>query len=110
MNPEVVQKCFRNAGILDKDLKVMKLAARSNDDNPFVALDSDEAGESDASTISELQELLPKLGENTCTCSTKEFVVADDTLQAYIDDVNWEEDFLAQISPTSATLHCESER
>ena len=110
VNPEVVQKCFRNAGILDKDLKVMKSAARSNDDDPFVALDSDEAGESDASTLSELQELVSKLGENTCTCSTKEFVAADDTLQAYIDDVNWEEDFLAQIIPTSAKLHCESQR
>jgi len=54
--PEVVQKCFRNAGILDKDLKVKMPAACSNND-PFVACDSDKVGESDASTLSELQRL-----------------------------------------------------
>jgi len=35
-----------------------------------------------------------------CTC------FADATLQVYIDDVKWEEDFLVQVSPTSAKLHC----
>ena len=54
LNPEVVQKCFWNAGIHDKDLKVMKSATCSNDDDPFVALDSNEVGESDTSTLSEL--------------------------------------------------------
>ena len=60
--------------------------AHSNND-PFVAFDSDEAGESDASTLSELQKLVLQ--------------------KADIDDINWEEDFLVQVSPTSAKSHCE---
>ena len=102
---EVIQKCFRKAGILDKDFKARKPAAHSDDDDPFAALEEDDDSAEDVSgAISDLQELVSKLDES---CSAAEFIAADNDLQVHIDDVDWEGDFLAQIGPTSSKRQCQ---
>ena len=66
--------------------------------------ENDDPVEDLSSGLSELQELVSKIDDS---CSA---VAADDNLQAYIDDIDWEKDFLAQIGPTMSNVRREMKR
>ena len=112
VTPDTIQKCFRKAGFLDKNMKVTQPASYASDDH-FADLDSDDPFadvdldsdviESDSGT-DELRELVSCLELDDGCCSVEEFLVADESLQVYMDtDDSWEENFLAEIGPSMAS-------
>ena len=83
---ETVTKCFRNAGVLDRELDVITRGIEEDSD-PF--LEADER--------MELEQLIEKTGTGGCTID--EFLTGDSDLPvcAEMDDDNWDTAFLAEI-------------
>ena len=79
---DTITKCFRKAGILDKELDVV--CRDADDKDPF--LEADE--------LEELGRLIEKAGDGDC--STNEFVAGDNDLPVCVemDDDNWQSVFL----------------
>jgi hypothetical protein len=101
VSPEVIKKCFRKAGILNQSLDVVSREVPTED--PF--LDLDDQGQ--VVTDEEVQHLINQLQvENPC--SADELASIDDDLAVCADlsDDHWEEDFLAEIGPSSSKSLC----
>ena len=82
-----VQKCFRKAGIWDKDQNVISV---SESENPF--LEADE--------LMELDRLVENAGDGDAVCTMKEFVDGDNDLPicADMDSDDWETEFLNELT------------
>lgn len=95
--PETIKKCFRKAGILDKDFSVVSRSCEEID--PFEDLDFD------VSDTSEIGELIGQLGRTEASCSVSEFINGDDDLPVCfeLDNDHWEEQFFSSINPTTST-------
>ena len=83
---KTITKCFRNAGVLDRELDVVTRGIEEDSD-PF--LEADEH--------MELEQLIEKTGTGGCTID--EFLTGDSDLEvcAEMDDDNWDTAFLAEI-------------
>ena len=86
MSSTTIQKCFRKAGILDRDFVVMKRGFIDHD--PFEDLDEE-------LDTSDLQTLISQVQQDN-SCSVEEFVNGDQDLQTSINiyGEEWSEEFL----------------
>ena len=97
-----IQKCFRKAGILDRDFSVMKRASAINHD-PFEDLD-EELDTSDLQTfISQVQQDI--------SCSVEEFVNGDQDLHTSVNIYRdeWSEQFLNSLPGPTLKARSDSE-
>ena len=86
VKPETICKCFRSAGVLDKDLNVTTCNVSQDDADPFLAVDSE----------FHLHDLIPQVvGDGTC--SVDEYLDGDGSLPVCreLSKEHWEEEFLA---------------
>ena len=83
---ETIMKCFRKAGILDRELDVVSRGIE-DDSDPF--LEADER--------TELEDLIEKTGDGSCTVD--EFLTGDSDLPVCVemDDDNWDTRFLEEL-------------
>ena len=86
MSSTTIQKCFRKAGILDRDFVLMERGVIDHD--PFEDLDEE-------LDTSDLQTLISQVQQDNA-CSVEEFVNGDQELQASINIYGdeWSEEFL----------------
>ena len=99
VNSSVIKKCFRKAGILDKDFNVIK-------EFVFVSYPFDDIDSADV-TDPELLELMKQTnGDNHCS---QDSYISDDLATCLeMDNDNWEEDFFAELGPSSKQTHTDS--
>lgn len=95
-----IVKCFRTAGILDHDFEVVRQHTLTED--PFCEEDND--------CDPELEELIQQTNIPE-SCSVANFVSADDDIPTCfdMDNPNWEENFLAELNPSSKKPHTSGE-
>ena len=95
VTPETIKKCFRKAGILNREFQIVARVSESDDDeDPFVELDS---GNSD---MEDLENLISQVQDGDSSCSVEEFVSGDSDLPVCQDIFSdkWEQQFLDQIT------------
>lgn len=95
VQPIVIKKCFRKAGILDKDFHVVRKEVISQD--PFQDLDEEEE-EEEEDLDTELQELIER-SNILDSCTASNFIAADEDLPICVDldSARWEDDFFAEL-------------
>ena len=88
---ETIQKCFRNAGILDNDMEVSQIP-----DNDDLYEDIDQA--------QVLQELILETNLESA-CYMEEYVQSEDSLPICheYDDEKWDDQFMSRLASESAT-------
>ena len=86
VKPETICKCFRSAGVLDKDLNVTTCNVGQDDADPFLAVDSE----------FHLNDLIPQVVSDGA-CSVDEYLDGDGSLPVCreLSEEHWEEEFLA---------------
>jgi len=102
VKPETICKCFRSAGVLDKDLNVTTCDVGQGDADPFQTVDSE----------FDLHRLIPQVvGDGAC--SVDEYLDGDGSLPVCheLSEEHWEEEFLAAAcsSQTDKIDDCEED-
>ena len=95
VTPETIKKCFRKAGILNREFQIVARVSESDDEeDPFVELDS---GNSD---MEDLENLISQVQDGDSSRSVEEFVSGDSDLPVCQDIFSdkWEQQFLDQIA------------
>ena len=95
VTPETIKKCFRKAGILNKELQlVARVSEGDSEDDPFMELDSEK------SDMEDLENLISQVQTGDSSCSVEEFVNADSDLPVCQDifDDKWEQEFLDHVT------------
>ena len=102
VSSSTIQKCFRKAGILDRDFSVMKRAS-ALDHEPFEDLDEE-------LDTSNLQALISQVQQGN-SCSVEEFVNGDQELQTCVNIYGdeWSEEFLNSLPGPSPKTPSDSE-
>lgn len=101
VTPETIKKCFRKAGIVNREFQLVARMSEGDDEDPFMALDS-EVSESD---LGDLENLILQVQSRDSSCSVEEFVNGDSDLpvcQNIFDD-KWEQEFLDQVAKTPSS-------
>ena len=101
VNSAFIKKCFRKAGILDRDFNVVRTHDIRVD--PFRDLDSQiEEDQSDPELLSLMRQI-----HGDEHCSFDNFVCDTDSIPTCLDMDNeqWEENFLAELGPPSKQTH-----
>ena len=94
---ETISRCFRKAGVLDKQLSVAARVGEDEHDDPSQDLDANQ----------QLQDLITKTLSTQDQCSLEEYIDGDSPLSVCIEmDSNiWEDTFLASLSGRSSAYN-----
>ena len=96
---DVIKKCFKKAGILNKTFQVVR--RQEAEDDPFLDLgdDDDDTLQADEET----QDLITQLKVNDpCTADELAFVDEDLAVCAELDDKTWDETILSEVCASSS--------
>ena len=103
VTPETIKKCFRKAGILNKDFQVVTRDCEcDSEEDPFMDLDV-------TSNMEDLESLMSQVTTGDSSCSVEEFINVDSELPVCQDiyDDKWDQEFLNHITQESSTEETE---